>query len=121
MRTFAIVFASLLFVMTSVTSALDECESRLAPIPDELVSRLKNVVLKAHPEAKCDLKDGELICEYRTQTFMIHGVDRGGEVSEIPHEEVGPKDGGFIVKVAVWKARPLARLPVEVQVPLAGS
>ncbi|MFM9963953.1 MAG: hypothetical protein ACKV2Q_22350 [Planctomycetaceae bacterium] len=76
----------------------------MAPISDELVTRLKSVVLKAHPEAKCDLKDGELICEFRTQTFMLHAVDRGGAVAKTAHEEVGPKDGGFIIKVAVWKA-----------------
>ena len=96
-----------LLVWNLVAHALDEdveVKAEDSAIPVKLKERISELVAKSHPEAKTYFQGDELICEYRTQTFMIHAVDKGGTVDEKPFEEVGPRDGGFIIRIGTRMA-----------------
>ncbi len=95
------------FVLASFTSAFDddaEIKTERSPILVKLEGRLKEIVQKAHPEATVHFRDeahDELVCEYLTQTFMVHSVGKTGTVSAQARKEVGPNLRGFLVRITV--------------------
>ena len=55
--------------------------------------------LEPKPQSTFDNNGTSLTMTYQTQKFKIHGRNKGGNISEETHDEVGPSHLGFILRV----------------------
>jgi len=89
-------------LLISVTSLLvfaddEKPDARLEKVMTQLKPVLKQIDAKIEVEYS---RQGEsLLIKHLPQTFKIHGVSKGGEVSAQARDEVGPSFKGFILNV----------------------
>jgi hypothetical protein len=87
-----------------------------------LEMKFKSLLKNSCPDATVAIardKEDELVVQYRTQKFTVHGTDRLGNYNEKPHEKLGPNRRGFLLRVTVQKGSydgPLA-IPQEFSEP----
>ncbi len=101
-------FFSAAFVLTSVTiSAISPARAQEAnPILLELRPQLQAAMQKVAPDATWELKGNELTASYKTQVSTVHSLRFYGDFAAQSHEEVGPTDSGFILRVRVFSDFP---------------
>lgn len=108
-------FFSAAIVLASVTiSAISPARAQEAnPILLELRPQLQAVMQKVAPDATWELKGNELTASYKTKEFTIYTISPGSHVASQAHQEIGPLDGGFILRVCVFSQLPdfAARTP----------
>lgn len=79
----------------------DQTNAKKLPILVELKERISELVAKSHPKAKTYFQNDELLCEYETETFMVHGRLMSGGYSKKPIAQVGPNANGFLIRINV--------------------
>ena len=86
------------------------------PILEELRPQLQAALQKVAPDATWQLKGNELTASYKTRIYTVHSIHPDGSISAQPHQEAGPDDGGFILRVRVFSELP----DFAAQTPLGG-
>ena len=96
------------FVLASITiSATIPARAQTNnPILEELRPQLQAALNKVAPDATWELKSNELMASYKTQVFTVHSLRFFGDFAAQSHEEVGPADGGFILRLRVFSDFP---------------
>ncbi len=76
------------------------------PILVELRPLLQQTVREQAPDAVWELKGNELTAQWKTREFTIYSILPGGDVAAQAHQEIGPRNGGFILRVRVFSELP---------------
>ena len=76
------------------------------PILLELLPRLQDAVGKRAPGATWEVKGNELTASYKTQLYTVHSIRGDGLIEARPHQEIGPQNGGFILRARVFSQLP---------------
>ncbi len=81
---------------------------------DDKIAKAKEplmvVMNKYHIDAKWNVLDRSLTCEFKTMEFDIHAIDDQGNVALEAHRETGPQMDGLIIRISPIKS-PLRRQP----------
>ena len=66
----------------------------------KLEAGLVKMIEKEQPAAMWHRDDHLLVCEFNIQMYDVHAVDENGKISAEAHQEVGPREDGFIIKLS---------------------
>ncbi len=77
-------------------------------ILQDLEKRLKEALKNACPKAEFAVEKGMLVVQHKTKKFLTHGHSKAKIDKEAAktHEELGPEETGFILKLSALKGNP---------------
>lgn len=89
-----------LLLLPAATTFAGDGSTQTNSVLVPFVIKVKEVLHEICPEADVHFGGRILSADYRTQNFMIHTVGMDGEISQKPHEEVGPGVRGFCFSIS---------------------
>ena len=102
-RTFLPGALALLVSMTAAGAAHAQTDN---PILVELRSLLQAAVRPQTPDVIWELKGNELSAQFKTREFTLYSISPSGSIAAQAHQETGPDNGGFILRVRVFSSWP---------------
>ncbi len=76
------------------------------PLLEELHPQLQAALQKVAPNAMWELKGNELMASYKTREFVTYPISTQGTVATQPRQEIGPANGGFILRFRIFPEIP---------------
>ncbi len=99
-------FLCLFFLCSSLAATYDPFnpENRNHPILADLKEKILPLLKQASPEASCSLigNNYSLSCKLLPQKFMIHAINKTGEIAKEAHAQVGPSARGLIIQMTIY-------------------